>query len=389
MKKQNLRTNSSLLTKYQKALPFLLILFLVVGIIASLNQVSQNQDNRTLAVQGSDCTVDAASLQTKPQEQQMFMLINEYRVQEGLEPLVWNTDLKKAAAWMSKDASVRGDVSHMDSLGRTPDSRFYDCGVKRTNNYGENITAASPNADEIIAAWKLSYEEKKVMINPGYTEGAVAVVIMTDGEFAYWTFNVTGLPTAELTPMLGPTAAIGPTSLPLTTLPPLPTSTPQPHASTPTVPVPSPVCLGASCAGTPHPTALPGGGMGITPPVGVPGGQPGQPGAPGGPGGPGAQPGQPGQPGGPGGPGGQPGQPGSPGGAPGAGQPGAPGAGQPGQPGGTGGQPGQPGQPGGPGGDPGSAPGGGSSGGNSSGLIGLFLGFLGLILRFFLALFGQ
>ncbi len=222
MVKHRMHKKIASISKYRRGVPLLVILFLVVGIVLSLEQLKTRQDERSLAQQARDCIVDAESIKIKDREQRMFDLINAYRVQNGLPALTWTFTLKRAAAWMSKDAIKRGDVSHMDSLGRTPDTRYFDCGVPGTNNYGENITTGAPSADEVFNAWKLSQEHKNVMINPAYTNGAVAAEIAQGGQFTYWVFTTYGPLGGNLTPTLGPTSPASPGS------PGSPSSTVQP-----------------------------------------------------------------------------------------------------------------------------------------------------------------
>jgi uncharacterized protein YkwD len=59
-----------------------------------------------------------------PQEQEFTNLINDYRVQNGLVPLLVDYDSQEAAEWMSNDMGVQGYFSHTDSLGRSPWDRM-------------------------------------------------------------------------------------------------------------------------------------------------------------------------------------------------------------------------------------------------------------------------
>jgi uncharacterized protein YkwD len=341
-KPQLKRPNINLLTS-------MVVLALTLGLV--LFQVQQRQDLRGKA-QITNCTVTAAQLQVSSQEQALFDQINAYRQQQGKDPLVWEQNLNRAAAWMSKDMITSGRIGHMDSLGRTEEQRFPACGVSNTRNYGEAVISGAPQADEILAGWKIDPPDNAVLLNANFSQGAVAMELDATGQVAYWTFTASGPPTT--TPSAGPQ----PTGIPIVTEGP------------PVTLVPSPQCLGAPCptnpAGNPviTTTAAPTQPGLLTPtqlPVptvdsgGPPGGGGGNP-APSQPGG-----------GGPVDPSGNP-IPVDPSGNPLPLDP----SGNPIYPSGT--------------------PGGGNpnpGGGNQGGIIGLFLAFLALIIQFFLSLIGQ
>jgi uncharacterized protein YkwD len=298
------------------------VLTLTLGLV--LFQVQQRQDPRTRA-QLSNCTVTAAQLQTSSQEQALFDQINAYRQQQGRDPLVWEQNLNRAAAWMSKDMITSGNVSHMDSLGRTEEQRFPACGVGNTGNFGEAVISGAAQADEILGGWKIDPPDNAVLLDPSLSEGAVAMEVDATGEAAYWTFTASGPPSFNVTPTSGPP----PTNIPIVTEGPQMTT------------VPSPACLGGVCPTLPGSTTAPTQTVPTTNPGGGGGGGGGGTVAP-------TQPG-----GGIVDPSGNPLNP----------------SGNPLNPSGT--------------------PGGGGGGGDQGGLIGWFLALLALIIKFFLSLVGR
>jgi hypothetical protein len=135
---------------------------------------------------------------------------------------------------MSKDILTTRNVSHTDSLGRTPDTRLFDCGLPTTNSYGENLENGANDPTQIMYGWKIDTPKNDVLLNTNYTVGAVSVETDPTGEYAFWTFDAAG-PTAAAT---------------------LPIGQVSPQVSTaPTSTVPSPACLGGNC-GTLAPTGV-------------------------------------------------------------------------------------------------------------------------------------
>jgi uncharacterized protein YkwD len=239
------------------------VLLLALGIIVF--QVQQNQELRG-RTQTTNCNVTAAQLQISSQEQALFDQINAYRQQNGKDVLTWDQNLNRSASWMSRDMFTSGNVSHMDSLGRTEEQRFPACGVSNTQNYGETVISGAPQADEILGGWKIDPPDNAVLLNGSFSSGAVAMELNATGEAAYWTFNASGPPLSGLTPTSGPP----PTNIPIVTEGPPVTS------------VPSPVCLGGVCPTVPGgnpgmttapsqaaPTINPGGGGGGSPAISV------------------------------------------------------------------------------------------------------------------------
>ena len=76
-----------------------------------------------------------------PQEQAFVALINDYRQENGLQPLTVDWELQSSSDWMSEDMGTKAYVSHTDSLGRDPWARMCAFEYDYDTWEGENIAA--------------------------------------------------------------------------------------------------------------------------------------------------------------------------------------------------------------------------------------------------------
>ncbi len=217
---------------------FFSLFILMGGLILTLNQTQIRQDQRSLAA--GDCTVDETQLQTKPQEQALFDLINAYRTQNGLPVLSWSPALRRPAAWLSADMSRTRNLSHTDSLGRLPETRLPDCGFPLSTSYGENIANGDATAQSILDAWKTSPPHNQIMLSASYTQGAIAMELDTTG-VAYWTLDVGGTFNTNPTTTINPTSGTNPTIAVTSALSPMPSDmiTPTKGSSNGKLPTPT------------------------------------------------------------------------------------------------------------------------------------------------------
>lgn len=178
------------LSKKHVIILFFSLFMLLGGLVLVLEQTNQRQNTDLLAA--GDCTVSSSQMQIKQQEETMYGLINLYREQNGKTPLAWNQEFKRPAAWMSKDLLTTKNLSHTDSLGRTPDVRIRECNAPATTSFGENIAAGAPSAREVLDAWKNSPPHNQILLSTAFNQGAVAMEVDSTGEIAYWVLVVGG-----------------------------------------------------------------------------------------------------------------------------------------------------------------------------------------------------
>jgi uncharacterized protein YkwD len=178
------------------------------------------------------------------EEQALLDYINDYRIENGLNPLKVSSTVTEAARWMSQDMGEKDYFSHTDSQGRSPFQRMaiagYDCEAYNTW-CGENLAAGVAAAAETFDLWRASPGHNGNMLNPNYVVAGVSAAFNGNSTYGwYWTLDLGGFDdggqappttTPEPTPTpLPPTPSPSPTQEP----PPPPTSTPLPPAPTET-----------------------------------------------------------------------------------------------------------------------------------------------------------
>jgi uncharacterized protein YkwD len=120
------------------------------------------------------------------EESAFVVLINAYRLQNGLGKLQVSAALTQSSKWMSTDMAAKDYFSHTDSLGRDPFTRM------TTFNYGyggyeaENIAAGNASAQDTFTQWKNSPGHNANMLGANYN--VIGVGRASGGGYGwYWT----------------------------------------------------------------------------------------------------------------------------------------------------------------------------------------------------------
>jgi uncharacterized protein YkwD len=117
------------------------------------------------------------------QEKELFGYINTERTREKLSPLIWNDRLYKIALAHSNDMVKMGHISHDGSDGSTPQKRIKDGGIY-SSKMAENV-AKDLNVIAVHTSLMESLYHRQNILNPEYTDGAVAIV--STGKYLYVT----------------------------------------------------------------------------------------------------------------------------------------------------------------------------------------------------------
>jgi uncharacterized protein YkwD len=114
----------------------------------------------------------------------------------GAEPfraaaaLVWNERLFQAAFGHSADMARRDYVDHVTPEGVDPFQRMEAAGYGWSRG-GENIAAGNTTVQSVMTAWLTSEPHCRNMLNPSFTEVAVACVRSTPSSYGtYWTMKL-------------------------------------------------------------------------------------------------------------------------------------------------------------------------------------------------------
>ncbi|HUF53800.1 MAG TPA: CAP domain-containing protein [Dehalococcoidia bacterium] len=193
---------------------------------------------------GGATDTTSASTQLDPQEAEFMQILNAYRAQNGLGPILIDPSIQAAAEWMSADMGANNYFSHTDSNGGSPWDRMCDFGYCHNTWKGENIAAGYGTAQAVFDGWKGSPGHNANMLGQHYVVMGIALVHTPGSTFGnYWTNDFggynpnpdqspppapTNTPTAAVTSSPSPTPTLAPTPSPTSSATPTPTTTPAP-----------------------------------------------------------------------------------------------------------------------------------------------------------------
>lgn len=150
------------------------------------------------------------------EEARFLKLINLYRAQFGIAPLVASSKATLAARWHSNDMGVNRYFSHTDSLGRDPYERTAQFGFGYCQ--GENAAAGNYGATETFCQWKLSPGHAGNMQGGHFRSIGIGRAIVGGSEYGvYWStpFGVGYDATDKIEePVTDEPGCVMPTSLP-------------------------------------------------------------------------------------------------------------------------------------------------------------------------------
>lgn len=201
---------------------------------------------------GATQTYADTSLDT---EEQAFMtLLNEYRAQNGLGPVIIDPSMQNAAEWMSTDMGEENYFSHTDSLGRSPWDRLCDFNYCHNTWKGENIAAGYSTGAQVFQGWRNSPGHNSNMLGTHYVVMGLARVQTPGSTYGwYWTNDFGGLQ-VEPSPPPAPTNTPSVTASPAPTAPRTDTPTPVPTSTPGPTPTATPTATAAPQPTTPKPT---------------------------------------------------------------------------------------------------------------------------------------
>ena len=106
-------------------------------------------------------------------------------------PLVWNDRLSLVASQHSRDMRQHDLFSHIGTDGRTVSQRATAVGYPWAS-IGENIEAGHESVDEAVAGWMESDHHCANIMEPGFTEMALACVKggPDTAYTSYWTLDL-------------------------------------------------------------------------------------------------------------------------------------------------------------------------------------------------------
>ena len=127
---------------------------------------------------------------------ELVSLINGYRAENGVGPLVTSPALTQAAQWMSEDMAANGYLSHTDSLGRDNLGRLaafgYDCTAYNTW-CGENLAVGTTTARETLDVWRNSAGHNDLLLKADFAALGVGCAYNGGSTYGwYWVIELGG-----------------------------------------------------------------------------------------------------------------------------------------------------------------------------------------------------
>ncbi len=147
-------------------------------IIAANPQISNPNliyPGQVLTIPGKDATADAY-------EAEVIRLVNEIRVQNGLQPLKTNWELSRVARYKSQDMVDQHYFSHTSPTYGSPFQMMKSFGISY-RTAGENIAYGQRTPQEVVNAWMNSSGHRANILNSSYTQ--IGVGYVANGN--YWT----------------------------------------------------------------------------------------------------------------------------------------------------------------------------------------------------------
>lgn len=192
-----------------------------------------------IVLAGGQTDSTSAATQLDPEEQEFMALLNDYRAQNDLGPILIDPSIQAAAEWMSTDLGANNYFSHTDSNGQSPWDRMCNFGYCHNTWKGENIAAGYVTAEAVFQGWKDSPGHNANMLGEHYVVMGIARVLTEGSSFGYYWTNDFGGHMVEASPPPVPTFTASPTATPSTTASLTATATPSPEPTNAPTAVPS------------------------------------------------------------------------------------------------------------------------------------------------------
>ncbi|MFN0280246.1 MAG: CAP domain-containing protein [Pyrinomonadaceae bacterium] len=125
-------------------------------------------------------------LNTVSLEQTAFELLNQKRIHNGLQPLVWNEKVAAIARLHSQNMADLKFFSHRGRDDKMVSDRADDAGLGRWRAIGENIAYNRGYQDPIAKAvelWLDSPSHRHNLLDNSWKETAIGIAVTADGSY--------------------------------------------------------------------------------------------------------------------------------------------------------------------------------------------------------------
>jgi uncharacterized protein YkwD len=111
--------------------------------------------------------------------------INAFRREHGLQPVVLDARLSRAAAMQSEDQARRARIGHYGSDGSKPMERATRVGY-RPKLASENVASGQKSFSDVMQSWEGSSGHRENLLRPNVKAVGVAMA-QSDSGRPYWT----------------------------------------------------------------------------------------------------------------------------------------------------------------------------------------------------------
>lgn len=121
-------------------------------------------------------------------ERSVFDLVNEKRVENGLEPLKWNDNIANSARQHSSNMAEFQFFSHKGLDSKMVSDRADANGVGKWRSIGENIAFNRGYQNPVtltVQLWLDSPSHRRNMLSPDWKESAIGVAVTEDGAYYF------------------------------------------------------------------------------------------------------------------------------------------------------------------------------------------------------------
>lgn len=138
--------------------------------------------NPELIYPGQIITIPIINSEVINYEKEVVSLVNEVRLQNGLNPLAENWELSRVARFKSQDMKDNNYFSHTSPVYGTPFQMIKNFGISY-RSAAENIARGQSTPKAVVNSWMNSPGHRANILNPSYTQ--IGVGYVSNGK--YWT----------------------------------------------------------------------------------------------------------------------------------------------------------------------------------------------------------
>ena len=150
--------------------------------LSEIKAANPQISNPDLIYPGQVLTIPTVDGTVTSYEQEVILLVNEIRVQNGLAKLTYDWELGRVARYKSQDMHDNRYFSHTSPVYGTPFQMIKSFGITY-RSAGENIARGQTSPQAVVNAWMNSSGHRANILNASFTR--IGVGYVADGH--YWT----------------------------------------------------------------------------------------------------------------------------------------------------------------------------------------------------------